>query len=95
MVEKKLEAANWGGLFASVSRVGGLLQLGRDAGEVRVQLRAESIDDRDDRDRNTSGDEAVLDGGSARVVLQKGDNFTHLLTYFLNGGDARILFHNF
>ena len=34
-------------------------------------MSAEAVHDRDDRDRNARGDEAVLDGGRAGVVLHE------------------------
>src|SRR5437667_9139115 len=46
-----------------------LLERGLDAREGRVQLRAEARYDRDDCDGDAGGDEAVLDGGRAGVVL--------------------------
>ena len=51
-----------------------LLQGAGDAGEGRVQLRAEALHDRDDRDRDAGGDEAILDGGRARLILYKTHN---------------------
>ena len=54
-----------------------LLQLGRDAGERGVQLGAEAVDDRDNGNRNASSDEAVLDRGGARLVLQERKYFGH------------------
>src|SRR5215510_2670203 len=48
-----------------------LFEGGLDAGEGRVQLRAEALDDGDDCNRDAGGDEAVFDGGRARLVLHK------------------------
>lgn len=48
-----------------------LLQSGLNLREGRVQLRADVRGDRDDRDRNTSGDEAVFDGRGARFVTDE------------------------
>ena len=48
-----------------------LLELGRDAGEAGVQLAAKAVHDRDDRDRNASGNEAVFDGRRTRVVIHE------------------------
>src|SRR5207302_8862767 len=51
------------GAFRSTSKTRRLLERGLDAGESRVQLRAEALHDRDDCNRDASGDEAILDGG--------------------------------
>ena len=51
-----------------------LLQSVFDAGERRVQLRTELADDGDDRDRDAGGDQAILDGSRARLVLHKARN---------------------
>ena len=37
----------------------------------RVEFRAETLHDRDDRDRDTGGNQAVLDGGCARLIFCK------------------------
>src|SRR3954452_24756613 len=37
----------------------------------RVELRPETLHDRDDRDRDTGGNQAVLDGGCARLIFCK------------------------
>src|SRR5712691_1109243 len=42
-----------------------------DGGEGQVQLRAEAGHDRDDCNRDASRDEAILDGGRARLVIHK------------------------
>ena len=55
-----------------------LLELRRDAGETAVEGRADRIDGRDDHNGNASGDEAVLDRGRSRFVLQKRYDFRHL-----------------
>jgi hypothetical protein len=47
------------------------LELGRDAGELGIQLGAEAIDDRDDRNGNPGSDQTVFNGSSAGLVLQK------------------------
>jgi hypothetical protein len=49
----------------------GLFQLRRDRRELGVQLGPKSIYDRDDCERNASGDDAVFDGGCAGFVSQK------------------------
>ena len=61
-----------------------LLELGRNAGELGVQLGAKTVDDRDDRDRDVRRDEAVLDGGRTRFVLHE----THEEVFHL--GAAKI-----
>jgi hypothetical protein len=47
------------------------MQLRRDRRELGVQLGAKTIYDRDNRDRDTSGDQAILNRGRARLVGQK------------------------
>ena len=49
----------------------------RDFCEGRIQLGAEAVHDRDDRDRNASGNQAVFYGGSAGFILQKRDKLRH------------------
>jgi hypothetical protein len=36
-----------------------------------VQIAAESLNDRDDRNRNAGGDQAIFDGGRTRFFFQK------------------------
>lgn len=38
-------------------------------GEHLCEMRAEAVDDDDDGERNTGGDQRVLDRGSARLIL--------------------------
>ena len=69
-----------------------LAQLRRDARECGVQLRAEAVDHCNDRNRNAGSDEAVLDRGGARIVLQKREQHFHSdipqrVFVGLNGGD--------
>jgi len=52
----------------------GLFESGLNAGEGCVQVRADALHDRDDRDRDAGGDKAVLDGGRSRLVLHKAQN---------------------
>jgi hypothetical protein len=52
-----------------------LLQLGRDAVELAVERAANGIDSRDDHNGNAGSDEAVLDRGSAGLVLEKRNDF--------------------
>ena len=47
------------------------LHRGRDFAEGHSQLGAEAVHDRDDLDRNASGNEALLDGGGAGFVLHE------------------------
>ena len=42
-----------------------------DRSELGVEFRAHSVHGGDDRQRNARGDQAVLDGGGAALVLQK------------------------
>src|ERR1044072_702595 len=51
-----------------------LLQRSVDRGELRVQVGAEAIDDRDDRERDPRSNQAVFDGGGARLVLHETRN---------------------
>jgi hypothetical protein len=49
----------------------GLFERGLNARKGRVQVRADALDDRDNRDRDAGGDEAIFDGGGAGLVLHK------------------------
>ena len=71
---KREKAPAIAGASAVVPTTERLLERGLDAGEGRVQLRAEALDDGDDCNRDAGGDEAVLDGGRARLVLKKARN---------------------
>src|SRR5712691_1117602 len=51
-----------------------LFELAREGGEAGVELRTESVHDGDNRDRDAGGDEAILDGGCARLVFHKALN---------------------
>ena len=51
-----------------------LLELGRDAGELGIQLGAEAIDHGDDRNGNPGSDQAVLDGSCPRAIFQETQN---------------------
>jgi hypothetical protein len=55
----------------------GLLQRVIDRGELGVEPGAKPIHDSDDRERDASGDQPVLDGGSAGVVRKKFSNEHH------------------
>src|SRR5262249_47674288 len=55
-----------------------LFERGLNAGEGRVQLRAEALHDRDDRNRDASSDQAILDGGRAGFVLNKLSKILHV-----------------
>ena len=48
-----------------------LLQVGADVAERTVQLAAKALHDCDDRDGNAGGDEAILDGGRARLIFDE------------------------
>ena len=43
----------------------------RDRRERRFQLRTQALQDRDDRNSDAGRDEAILDGGCARLIFQK------------------------
>jgi hypothetical protein len=51
---------------------------GLDACECRIQLRAETLDDRNDRDRDAGGNEAVFDRSRSRFISQEPCNGTHV-----------------
>src|ERR1700757_2777368 len=53
---------------------GRLLQRVVDRGELVVQVRAETVHDRDDRQRNAGRDEAVFDSGGAGLILHETRN---------------------
>src|SRR3972149_8593302 len=66
------------GSFAS-DLLAGFSETVRDAGERRLQLAAESIDDGDDRHRNARGDQAVLDCGRTGLIPHKAPHpFQHI-----------------
>jgi hypothetical protein len=48
-----------------------LLECGRNRREDRGQLRAETLHDADDGNRDAGGDESILDGGRSGFVLTK------------------------
>jgi hypothetical protein len=63
------------------SDVGGfLLKLGRDARELGVKLSAQTVDDRNNRNGNACGNQAIFYGGGAGLVHQKLHNFGHRMT---------------
>src|ERR1700753_3608592 len=53
------------------------LQRRVDRGELGVELRAQSVDRGDDRQRNTARDQAVFDGGGAALVLDEAMDQLH------------------
>ena len=57
--------------------------------EGRTELRAQSLHDGDDRDRDAGGDEAIFDGGRARLVLHEA---LHEIDHFcLHGSQLTLL----
>ena len=48
-----------------------LLQTDRDLAELRVQVRADRLNDRDDCDSDAGGDQTIFDGRGARFIGQK------------------------
>ena len=76
-----------------------LLERGVDLSKLPVHFNSEAVDDRDDRERDAGGDQAVLDGGGARVILQETRNevlhrMLHLdpwILTVLNAGLAGVL----
>jgi hypothetical protein len=57
-----------------------LLELRRDARERGIEFAAQSIDYGDNRNRDASGNQAVFDGGSSRLVFQKRNDSRHYST---------------
>src|SRR5579862_7694471 len=51
-----------------------LLQRRRDARKGRVELRAETLDHRDDGDRNARGNQPIFDCGSGAIVVEETPN---------------------
>src|SRR6478609_2872502 len=51
-----------------------LLEAGRDRGELGVQRGAQVIDDSDDRQRDTGGNQTVFNGGGAGFILRETRN---------------------
>src|SRR2546425_541143 len=64
-------------VFAARRTALALLELARDTGEGGIELRAESIHDGDDRDRDAGGDKTVFDGGCARIVTNETRDCRH------------------
>src|SRR5437588_12695110 len=54
-----------------------LLERGLHRGEGRIQAGAEGAHDDNDGHRNPGGDEAIFDGGGARVVTDETRDFGH------------------
>src|SRR5262249_26769374 len=54
-----------------------LLQRGRHAGEGRIQARTNGTDNRNDGNRDASGDQTILDGGRAVVITDETLNRRH------------------
>src|SRR5207253_11248401 len=54
-----------------------LLERGLHRGEGRIQAGAEGAHDDNDGHRNPGGDEAIFDGGCARVVTNETSDFGH------------------
>jgi hypothetical protein len=65
------EVANRGNLFISEQMQSVLFECDRDARESVIELGAQAIDHGNDRGRNAGGDQAVLNCGSAGLILQK------------------------
>ena len=55
------------------------LQRGADRSEIGLQLGADALNRRDDRERDARGDEAILDGGCAGLVSQEFANCFHAI----------------
>src|SRR4051812_9849041 len=59
------------GLVVRQHRTEGLFQSGRNAREGGVEVRADPLNDHNDRDRDAGGDKAILDGGGSLFVCKK------------------------
>src|SRR5262249_53785014 len=68
---RKKKGPGMPGPFASYARNTRLLQRAVDRGELGVQVAAEAIDDRDDRQRNAGSNQAIFDRGGAGLVLHE------------------------
>src|ERR1044071_4397601 len=71
-------AAGGRGGFSSTDTCGALFKLLGDVIELGIERAADRIHGSNDHDRNAGGDQTVFDGGSARLIIQKGDDLTHL-----------------
>jgi len=65
------------GAFLSIRPFERLLQSVANRSEGRVEFRAHTLHNGDNRDRNTGGDEAVLNGGGARLILHETSEGIH------------------
>lgn len=83
---KKEEAAVAGGFLLTAKRSSELLQAVRNSRELRRQVRADGLNDGDDRHRDACGNETVLDRSRTRLVLEKRNNLGHVLA---PGGSMR------
>jgi hypothetical protein len=54
-----------------------LFERRRHARKRRVELRAQTLDHRDDGDRNSGSDQSVFNGGRAAIVIDETPNHTH------------------
>jgi hypothetical protein len=63
--------SRWRGLARQRSLVLNLFEGRRDARKGRFEMRTDPSQNRNDRERNTSSDKAVLDGRSRRLVFQE------------------------
>jgi len=59
---------------------GFLLKLGRDARELGIELSAQTVDDRNNRNGNACGNQAIFYGDGAGLVHQKLHNFGYRMT---------------
>src|SRR5260221_9495178 len=66
------KAPSGSGLISRVSTAGSpSFEGGLHGCEGSVQIRADALHHRDDRDGDAGGDEAIFDGGGTRIVFQK------------------------
>ena len=73
-------AAGWSGGFSQYSHVWSyaLFKLLGDVIELGIKRAADRIDACDDHNRNAGGDQAIFDGGSARLVFEERKKGMHL-----------------
>src|SRR5215510_16445213 len=68
---RKKKGPGMPGPFASYARNIRLLERSVDRGELGVQVGAEAVDDRDDRERNAGSNQAVFNRGGAGLILHE------------------------
>ena len=72
-----MEEAAVNGGFSQLAKLRSLLNLRRNAVELRIEGRADRVDSRDNHNRDASSDQAAFDRCGARLVLQERKNLRH------------------